>query len=89
MHAVVVHNGSRSGAGRDLAALGEVLLLVLVLVALVWQFQGLRDGAADAPDDVRYWLVQALQTAPLVGYGQAQLATLCHTADLPPRLRWR
>ena len=89
MHAVVVHNRGRSGAGRDLATLGEFLLLVLVLVALVWQFQGLRNGAADAPDNDRYWLDQALQTAPLVGYGQAQLATLCHTADLPPRLRWR
>ena len=76
-------------ARRDLAAVGEFLLLVLVLAALFWQFQGLRAGAADAPDDDRYRLDQALQTAPLIGYGQAQVATLCHTASLPPRLRWR
>jgi cell division protein FtsW (lipid II flippase) len=78
-----------AASGRSRAALWEFLLLVLVLAALVWQFQGLRGGAADAADHNRYTLDQALQTAPLLGGNQAPLATLCHAAELPPRLRWR
>ncbi|MDP9932879.1 FtsW/RodA/SpoVE family cell cycle protein [Variovorax paradoxus] len=72
-----------------MSGVGEFVLLVVVLTALVWQFQSLRSGAADAPDDDRYRLDQALQAAPLVGDGHAQVATLCHMASLPPRLRWR
>lgn len=89
MQALAVHDRVSAVAGRDRGALWEFMLLVLVLAALAWQFHGLRDGAADAPADDRYALDLALQTAPLVGGSQAPLATLCHAADLPPRLRWR
>ncbi|MDP9912396.1 cell division protein FtsW (lipid II flippase) [Variovorax boronicumulans] len=89
MHPTVVHAPIRSAVRRDMSAIGEFVLLVLVLIVLVWQFQGLRHGGADAPDDDRYRLDQALQAAPLVSYGHAQVATLCHAVDLPPRLRWR
>ena len=89
MQVVAAHDTGQSLARRDLSAVWEFLLLVLVLAALAWQFQGLQAGAADAPDDDRYWLDRALQTAPLVGYGQAQVATLCHALSLPARLRWR
>ena len=64
-----------------MSGVGEFVLLVVVLTALVWQFQSLRSGAADAADDDRYRLDQALQAAPLVGDGHAQVATLCHMAS--------
>lgn len=70
-------------------AAAELLLLMLVVIGLFWQFQGLRGGTADSADDNRYVLDQALKPGALHGYGQAQPATLCHGADLPPRLRWR
>ena len=56
MQASTAHDSRLSVARRDLSAVGEFLLLVLVLAALIWQFQGLRGEGADAPDDDRYRL---------------------------------
>ena len=75
-----------SGGRPDASALWEFGLLAIVLTALVWQFQGLKEAAAG---DDRYRLDRALKAAPLVGYGNAGVATLCHRLVLPPRLKWR
>ncbi|HLL10332.1 MAG TPA: hypothetical protein VK570_04690, partial [Rubrivivax sp.] len=76
-------------AAREPSAVREFVLLALVLLVLVWQFQPLVDSAGQAAAEDRYRLDAALQTAPLVGYGKATLATLCHRIELPPRLQWR
>lgn len=79
----------QAAAAPDTPARREFGLLVLVLVVLVWQFQHLVDGGAEAAAQDRYRLDAALQTATLAGYGRAQLATLCHRVALAPRLTWR
>lgn len=72
-------------ARPDRAARWEVCLLLGVLLALGWLFMGLRQGL----DPARWQLDRALAPAPLVGFGQARVATLCHRLSLPPRLAWR
>lgn len=81
--------GGRSAAAPDTSARREFGLLVLVLIVLVWQFQQLVDGGATATAEDRYRLDATLQTAALTGYGNAQVATLCHRITLPARLQWR
>jgi cell division protein FtsW (lipid II flippase) len=69
--------------------LWELALLLAVLVGLVWQFQGLRAGNSDAPEESRYALDETLRPGPLTGYGQAKIDTLCQHVNMPPRLQWR
>jgi cell division protein FtsW (lipid II flippase) len=71
----------------------EFVLLVLVLLALAWQFHALQDGGAEDADNNRYTHDLALRAAPLHGYGQAQVNALCQpegatSSMLPPRLAW-
>lgn len=67
----------------------EFALLLVVLTGLVWQFQGLRAGSSDAPEESRYVLDETLRPGPLTAYGQAKVDTLCQHVTMPPRLQWR
>lgn len=70
-------------------ALWEFALLLLVLVGLVWQFQGLRSGNGDAPEESRYLVDETLRAGPLLAYGNARVDALCQRAAMPPRQQWR
>ncbi len=70
-------------------ALWEFLLLVIVLVGLVWQFQGLKSVNIESLEDTRYLIDESSHTGPLLGYGQAKTDTLCQHVIMPPRLQWR